>query len=226
MNPQTISAMAFDLDGVIIDSHPAHTQAWRQLFIALGRELSNSELDFVLEGRKRDAILRHFLGELSPDQILEYGARKDELYEDLAGSVSLMPGFLDLLAAGERIGILNAIATSAAAARTRRTLARLGLEGRFAAIVTGSDVAAGKPDPAVYQLVAERLERPVEAVLAFEDSTSGVTAAKAAGMSCVAICRCQSAPRLLGAGADLWVASFADLSLAQLQLRLGKRIAG
>ncbi len=225
MNRNTISAMAFDLDGVVIDSHAFHKRAWRELFLGLGRELSDAELDFVLEGRKREEILRHFLGELSPNQILEYGVRKDELYQAIACEVPMTPGFFEFFCAVEHLGIVTAIATSAAAMRTRNTLERLGLEGRSAVVVTGSDVAAGKPDPAIFNLVAERMERPPETVLVFEDSTSGVTAAKAAGMPCVAVCPRGRAPQLLQAGADLWIASFAGLSVAHLQRRLGKRIA-
>ncbi len=223
MNCHSFSALAFDLDGVIIDSHPAHIRAWRELFLALGRDLSDCELDYVLEGRKREEILRHFMGDLAPDQISEYGTRKDELYQAIACEVPTMPGFLEFLCAVENLP--KAIATSANAARTRRTLNRLGLEGRFTAVVTGSDVAAGKPDPAIYKLAAERLKRTPETVVAFEDSTSGVTAAKRAGMPCVALCPSSRAPQLLSAGANVWVPSFVDLTLDQLERHLGKRIA-
>ncbi len=225
MNPQPISALAFDLDGIIIDSHPFHRRAWRELFLELGRNLAEAQLDFVLEGKKREDILRHFLGELSPDRIARYGARKDELYRQMESEVPPVPGILEFLRAAEDAGIERAIVTSATAVRTQRTLKRLGLERRFAVVVTGSDVLAGKPDPAIYTLVAERLGKSADSVLAFEDSRSGVTAAKSAGLPCVAVCPCAYASQLLFVGADLWFPSFRGLSLEQLQFRLRRRIA-
>jgi beta-phosphoglucomutase-like phosphatase (HAD superfamily) len=91
--------------------------------------------------------------------------------------------------------------------------------------VTGSDVPSGKPDPAIYNLAAARLEKPPENIVAFEDSTSGVTAAKCAGMPCVAVCPPSRAPQLLSAGANVWFPSFLGLSLGHLERQLGKRIA-
>lgn len=57
-----LSAVIFDMDGVIIDSHPAHRAAWRTFLREIGRKVTETELDFVLDGRKRSEILRHFLG--------------------------------------------------------------------------------------------------------------------------------------------------------------------
>jgi beta-phosphoglucomutase len=74
-----LRGIAFDMDGVIIDSHPAHRSAWKSFLESVGRETSDSELDFILDGRKREEILTHFLGELSPVRMKEYGNRKDEL---------------------------------------------------------------------------------------------------------------------------------------------------
>ena len=54
--------VVFDMDGVIVDSHPAHRKAWRHFLRNLGREVSERDLDFILDGRKRCDILRHFLG--------------------------------------------------------------------------------------------------------------------------------------------------------------------
>jgi HAD superfamily hydrolase (TIGR01509 family) len=63
----------------------------------------------------------------------------------------------------------------------------LGLEKCFHAIATGDEVQYGKPHPAVYLLVAQRLQVPPQACVALEDSPRGVQAAKAAGMRCIAI---------------------------------------
>ena len=80
------------MDGVIVDSHPAHRKAWRQFLRTLGREVSNTELNFILDGRKRADILRHFLGELSEAEIVDYGKRKDDFFQHSSFEVKLSQG--------------------------------------------------------------------------------------------------------------------------------------
>jgi HAD superfamily hydrolase (TIGR01509 family) len=57
----------------------------------------------------------------------------------------------------------------------------------FAVIVTSDDVAASKPAPDIYLLVCERLGIPPADVLALEDSSAGVSSAKAAGLTVIAV---------------------------------------
>ena len=57
------------MDGVIIDSHPAHRKAWRLFLHTCGKDVSDKELAFILDGHKRKDILRPFLGELAHQPI-------------------------------------------------------------------------------------------------------------------------------------------------------------
>jgi beta-phosphoglucomutase-like phosphatase (HAD superfamily) len=92
-----LSGVVFDLDGVIVDSHPIHRRAWEAFLASVGKEVSEGDLDFILEGRSRRDILVHFLGELSESEIQEYGRQKDDLFrqacaflEPVAGSVEFI----------------------------------------------------------------------------------------------------------------------------------------
>ena len=73
----------------------------------------------------------------------------------------------------------------------------LGLSRVFAAIATGDEVARGKPDPEIYELVARRLAVPAPDCVAVEDTPAGVAAAAAAGMTTIAV------PNMLTARLDL-----------------------
>ena len=68
-----------------------------------------------------------------------------------------------------------------------RFIERIGIGARLDVICTGEDVRRGKPDPEIYRLCASRLGVEPEQCLVFEDSVSGVQAAKAAGCRCVAV---------------------------------------
>ena len=205
------------MDGVIIDSHPAHRSAWKSFLESVGRTTTDSELDFILDGGKREEILTHFLGELSPAQIKEYGNRKDELLRKHREAIQPMPGILDLLDHLSQESIPVAVTTSAGRRRTFGTLQELGIAHYFQAIVTGDEVAAGKPDPAIYRLAAERMQQSPENLLAVEDGVSGVKAARAAGMRCLGVCRSRRASLLSAAGAEPVIADLRFLSVAKLK---------
>src|SRR5712664_5003887 len=89
--------LVFDFDGVIVDSYPVHVRAWQKFLDSVERTASEEQLQFVLDGRKRDDILRHFMGELDADQVVEYGHRKEQLFRDEAAHVRTIAGLLGFL---------------------------------------------------------------------------------------------------------------------------------
>jgi beta-phosphoglucomutase len=211
-----IEGVIFDMDGVLIDSHPAHRLAWRKFLATVGKNVDDDELGFILEGRRREEILRHFLGDLPASKIAEYGEHKSLFFEENFGDVSLIPGVREFLESLEAAGLKSAIATSASSARTWGTLRRLELGQKFMAIVTGDDVDDGKPDPAVYKLASGRMNLSPEKLLVFEDAPCGVQAAKSAGMYCIGVSTNGRAEILLQCGAEFVVADFVNLSIETL----------
>ena len=217
-----IQNVIFDMDGVIIDSHPAHRKAWQEFLQTLGRSVSEAELDFILDGRKRHEILRHFLGDVPESDLAEYGRKKDHLFQEISLDVKPIAGVLDFIEDLRRCGIALAVATSASKTRTRSTLKRLGLTDRFAVIVTGDDIPNGKPDPSIYHLVCSRLNAEAQECLVLEDAVSAVQAAKRAGFQCVGVGYNGSCDRLRAVGADHVIENFVGLSFENLQARLRK----
>src|SRR3954462_8110064 len=111
--PRMLKAVIFDLDGVIADSHPLHHAAWKTLLAEQGRTVNDTEMDFILAGRQRVEILRHYLGDLPEEQIAKLGKRKDELYQGRAHLLAPMPGLNTFLDELETAEIAKAVATSA-----------------------------------------------------------------------------------------------------------------
>lgn len=221
--PQIMQSVIFDMDGVIIDSHPAHRRAWQEFLRTIGQEVPEHDLDFILDGRKRPEILRHFLGEVSEAQLAEYGKRKDYFFQQIALEISPVPGVIDFITRLSRQGVMLAIATSASQTRTRSTLKRLNLTDHFAVVVTGDDVTNSKPDPAIYNLVCSRLQSQARHSLAVEDAVSGIRAAKEAGLKCVGVVGSRCEGKLRAAGADHVIENFVGLSLNSLQGILEER---
>lgn len=218
-----LKGIIFDLDGVVVDSHPAHKKAWRALLASLNRQISDTELEFVVEGHKREEILRHFLGELNQEELRRYGALKDSFFAQFAHEVTAVPGVLDFFDRADAAGLALAVGTSAGRGRAEQMLDRLGLRSRLGAIVTGDDVRAGKPDPAIFATAAERLRLTAGNVLVCEDAVAGVQAAKRAGMKCLAIAANGRTALLETAGADWAVRDFRETSLEQMRALFVKK---
>ncbi len=211
-----LKAIIFDMDGVIIDSHPIHRNAWRRFLASVGREVSDSDLDFVLDGRKKEDILRHFLGRLSDAEIIEYGHRKEELFREEALELKAVEGLDEFLAKLRQSGLLLAVASSGSKSRVKYVLDRLHLASYFHAIITGDDVPKGKPDPTIFRRAAHLLGCACSDVLVIEDAVSGVLAAKSAGMRCLGVASNGRGAALAKAGADHVVTNFVELPLPVL----------
>ncbi len=138
-------AIVFDMDGVLIDSHPVHRAAWREFLRSLSVDVSEQDLAFILEGGTRTDILRHFLGELPQAELVDYGRRKDEIFRSMEHEIRAAPGVLSFLRELERSGLARAVATSASEIRTASTIERMGMGGYFDAVITAADVVVGKP---------------------------------------------------------------------------------
>jgi HAD superfamily hydrolase (TIGR01509 family) len=212
-----LRCVIFDLDGVIADSHPVHESAWRKLLAEQGLDPRGLSMEFILAGRPRNEILRHYLGELPPETLEAHGRRKDALYAESAGSLSPMPGLLPLLEQLAERRIPAAVATSAGKRRTLETLERFGISSYFAAVVTGEDVRLQKPHPQIFELAAARLGVSPGEALVIEDSVAGVQAARRAGMRCVGYAEPRRWPELTQAGADEVISEFVPGCLARFE---------
>jgi HAD superfamily hydrolase (TIGR01509 family) len=212
-----LKGVIFDMDGVLINSHPIHKRAWRKFFDSLALQVSDSELEFVLDGRKKEDIIRHFLGELPDSEIRKFGRQKEMLFREEALSIEPVEGALELLEELTKAEIPFAIASCGSKSRVHYILRQLKIHDYFGAIITADDVQFGKPDPDIFKRAADQLGSAYDDLLVCEDAVSGVKAAKAAGIKCLGIADHARADELLEAGAEQVVANFASTSLPQLQ---------
>lgn len=212
----SLAAFVFDMDGVLIDSHPVHFAAWKEFLWTVGVNKPDSELYFILEGRTRTDLLRHFLGDLPEPELAELGRRKDHIFRRMEGDIRPFPGILEFLGTIERRGIPCGIATSASEIRTASTIERLGLGGFFDAVITAADVRLGKPHPQVYQLACRKMNVDPAQTVAFDDAPAGIASARAAGLQCIGISHNGTASALLEAGARNVISTFQDPCLELL----------
>lgn len=212
-----LSGVIFDMDGVVIDSHPIHRRAWKRFLEAIGVVVTEERLEFVTQGGKREDILRYFLGPLTDEQVKEYGQRKEALFREEALTIDPMPGLSRFLADLEEAGIPIGLASCGSRVRISYVLERLGWSSRFRVIVTGDDVLYGKPDPSIFCKAASAMGIPCHYALVFEDAVPGVRGAIAAGMKAIGVSSNGGTRLLLAAGAAGVVPDFSEVRLCDLQ---------
>jgi beta-phosphoglucomutase len=211
-----IKGTIFDMDGVLVDSHPAHMRAWKRFLVNHGRPVSEADMQFILEGRKREEILRYFLGDLTAEQMQAYGREKEILFREESKTIDTIKGVREFLDELKQASVPVAMATCGGRGRVQHLLETLQLAKYFSVVVTGDDVKEGKPDPSIFLKASSELKLRPEVVLALEDSVSGVQSAKAARMNCLGIAAASRADELKQAGADHVVEDFRHVTLAKV----------
>ena len=207
----------FDMDGVLLDSHPAHERAWRKVLSSMGKPVSEAQLEIIREGRKRHEILERVLGDLTSDEICRCCSEKDLLFQKEAQNIRTIAGVRGLLGDLKSSAIRTAVASCGSRARVNRLLDSLQLKTCFVTVLTGDDVTLGKPDPEIFLKAGEHMRLRPSEIVVFEDSTSGVLAATAAGMKCIGIGASQRARALFEAGAAHVIPDFVGASLIRLR---------
>ncbi len=181
-------AVIFDLDGVLADSEPWWTQIDARLLAEHGVVYRGEHHQKVLGVSYRVAVEFYKKAFNLSAPVEELMRRRGEIAaEFFASRVGLFPCAKSVLEQLRAMRLRLAVATSSVSASARPFLERHMLTPLFEVIVTGDEVARGKPHPDIYLRAAQRLGVPGQACLVIEDALAGIVAAKAAGMRVVAI---------------------------------------
>jgi beta-phosphoglucomutase family hydrolase len=229
--PEGITALLFDLDGVVTQTAKLHSAAWKEMFDAFLRERAEqtgepfeeftpSDYDRYVDGRPRLDGVRTFLAArgIEPDDELvrRLCDRKNELVLKLIRErgVDVYDSSIDLIKEAQREGLRRAVVSSSA--NTREVLKSVGIEDLFEAVVDGlvaqREGLPGKPAPDTFLAGARaRGAEPAQAVV-FEDALAGVEAGRAGGFGyVVGVDRTGQRDALAEHGADIVVDDLSEL---------------
>jgi len=243
--PEAITALLFDLDGVLTKTALVHDKAWKQTFDeflkqraeASGEEFvpfdSDSDYNEYVDGKPRYDGVRSFLEsrgielpEGQPDDppevetICGIGNRKNDLVQELIhrDGVEVYPGSVKFVEAAREAGLRRAVVSSSA--NTQEVLKAAGIEDLFEERIDGNVADArqlkGKPAPDTYLAGAEALGVEPAAACVFEDAVSGVEAGAAGHFGhVVGVDRVNHAAALREHGADVVVDDLGELILGE-----------
>ena len=214
-----MKAVIFDMDGVLVDTNPHHKTAWREYYQRNGKTLSDAEFVQHVSGKHNTDIVAHlFAGEtLTPEEVNRLANEKESLFREIyQPDITPVAGLIPFLKALKEAGIKLAVATSAPVENLDFVMDALHIRTYFDALLNESMVSHPKPDPEIYQKAMEMLGvEPGDSVI-FEDSMTGIQAAKASGAMVVGMATTQT-PDELWPFVDDVATDFTDMSLDRVQ---------
>ncbi|HBB38270.1 MAG TPA: hexitol phosphatase HxpB [Candidatus Magasanikbacteria bacterium] len=181
-------AIIFDMDGVLIDSEPIWKDAGIELFTRLGVPMTRERMAETMGMRCDEVVALRYASE--PWNSMTVDEATDELIrlvvEKTKATGQALPGALSAIRVAQEMGVKTAIASSSPMVLIEAVIDHLQL-GDFDALHSAFSEKRGKPAPDVYLAAAKALDILPEHCIVIEDSLNGMKAAKAAGMTCIAI---------------------------------------
>ncbi|WP_130012181.1 HAD family hydrolase [Serinicoccus sediminis] len=236
MNWEPVSAVLFDLDGVLTPTADVHMRAWEVMFTRVLDQQPTSQDPYTdqdyfayIDGKPRYDGVQSFLDARGIDlpygqpsdppelaSVCGLGNRKNEIFNEVLAEegITAYPGSLRLMDVLEERGIAMAVVSSSKNAPS--VLATAGLADRFPVVVDGSvasrEQLAGKPRPDTYLYAATQLGQDAARCVVVEDAVSGVRAGAAGGFArVIGVDRGAGRSALRDAGADEVVSDLAEL---------------
>ena len=182
-------AIIFDMDGLLVDSMKHWINLDEGYFAGLDMKLQPEHIQYMTGRSMKENIawlIKKFnLPDSIEDLVTDRMGRQNSIYTELCEP---MPGVENLLQFIQKKGVKQAIATGAPPFGIDCVVDRFKWREYFSALISAEHVDhVGKPDPRVYLHVADVLKVNPNDCLVFEDAENGVTSAKGAGMTCIAV---------------------------------------
>jgi HAD superfamily hydrolase (TIGR01509 family) len=182
-----IKALIFDLDGTLVNSEPLHHWAWKETLLENGVAEFTFETFLCYVGKSNEKVADDFIkSDGIKKSVTQLVREKQAIYMKFIPHIQLCDGVRQVLSR-YRDKMELAVASSSHQHEIKAILEEKKLGGYFSQVVGGDMVKKKKPDPEIYLMVQSLLHVLPEECIAFEDSASGLNAAKNAGLYGVAI---------------------------------------
>ena len=209
-----VEAFIFDMDGTMIDSMPHHSSTWLDFARRHEVAMDIDELMRRTTGRTGLECVRLILDEPEMEEARAWALvhEKEQLYRDIFGPIfKEVDGFSAFLAATRARGLKVGVGTAGDIHNVEFALGHLRMPTPPDAIGRGDEGLTGKPTPAIFLAVAERMGVAPARCIVFEDAPFGIEAARRAGMRAVGICTTNTPAELSGPHVIATVRDFNEL---------------
>lgn len=215
-----LKAVIFDMDGVIIDSEPIHYKLNMKLYNKLGFEISAEEYNNFVGVSNKDhwIILKEKYNiSKSVEELIEL--QNTTLIEEVHTlEIEPIPGVRELLVELKNENIKTALASSSSLSYIYAVLEKFALTDYFPVVISGENLEKSKPHPGIFLKTAEKLNTAPGDCVVIEDSRHGISAARKAGMKCIAFFNPNSGNQ------DLSMAGIIVNSIEEIDTKLLKKL--
>jgi HAD superfamily hydrolase (TIGR01509 family) len=184
-----LKAFIFDMDGVMLDSEPIHLEAYNKVLVPFGVSITMPVFKEKYMGKRgmqvSEKIVEAYSLPLTAENLHQMKRAEHENFLKNR-ELPVTPGLKEAIQEMKKLVTL-ALASNSNPTSISIIVERLGVKEYFSLLLSGSNVPSGKPAPDIYLKTAEELGVKPNECAVLEDSPVGVTAAKAAGMACIAI---------------------------------------
>ena len=210
-----LEAVIWDMDGVLLNSGPSHFKAWRATLEKYKIKVYEERLRRTF-GMTNQQVIQFIVDQPISKELTDKIIReKDLLFQNIIRDQAVfLPGVKKWMETFRQNGIRQALASSGSPGNINVVLSALAVETYFDVVISG-DGMPSKPDPFVFIKAADRLGVIPLNCLVIEDAVTGVQAAKASGMKCVAVTTTNHAEKL--ADADVVLDNLAELMTDHIQ---------
>ncbi|WCE32245.1 HAD family hydrolase [Vibrio sp. SCSIO 43137] len=178
-------AVIFDMDGTLIDSRNTIEKAWLNAAKTVGVSIPAKDIEPHIHGRSGSYTLDYFFKDLSEEEKTDIKKLVDD-YEETADT-PMINGAKELLQKLKSNSIKVGLVTGSWPARVQYIFNLHGLHHYFDIVISREDVTEGKPNPEGFEKCAKLLNTSASECLIYEDSLSGLLAAKAFGAKCILV---------------------------------------
>lgn len=217
-----LDALIFDLDGLIVDTESVVHSVWLSIFTQHGCSFTETEWSHAVGGdshfRPLDALRERSRLPIEATASLMHTVETQ--IEARLDGIAPLPGVASWMHDAIRLGVRVGVASNSPREWVEARLTQVGLRDLVEAMSCRGESSNAKPAPDIYLTACSRLGVSPHRAVAVEDSRTGVTAAKAAGLRCIAVPNHLTRHHDLSA-ADLIVDSLATMDFADTMKRFG-----
>lgn len=187
----------FDMDGLLFDTERIYQQTWQEIAAEKGVKLDGGFVKAIsgTNGNHMCRVIERYYH--VPDGTAIMDECMGRIRRKLAVHVPVKKGVHEILDFFQKKGMWIAVASSSAVRQIESNLETAGIRGYFSAVVSGTQVSRGKPEPDIFLYAAERIGCAPDACFVFEDSENGIKAGYAAGCTTIMV------PDLMEASASI-----------------------
>lgn len=177
----------FDMDGLLFDTERIYQQTWQEIAGEIGVKLDGSFVKAIsgTNGQHMCRVIERYYH--VPDGTAIMDECMGRIRKKLSVQVPVKKGVHEILDFFQKKGIRIAVASSSAVRQIESNLDTAGIRKYFSAVVSGTEVRHGKPEPDIFLCAAERIRCGADTCFVFEDSENGIKAGYAAGCTTIMV---------------------------------------